>query len=472
MRKVFYLIIAVNFCSSLYAQNEGTLFFMNSLPQVSYVNPAFFPKYKTSLGLPGSSVMVFYSNNGFSYNDLVTVNNGVTTADLNKLYSSLKPENYITQALQADLLRVSTKIGARFYLTANVTAKEYNRLMLPKDFVGLLVNGTTPFLGRNVSFSPKMESIGFIETAVGGAYRVDKDLVVGARVKWLKGVANGTTESSQLNVSIDQNTYAMTVQGGMDVRTSGIQNFSQSGFDFGKSYNDYLTNNGFSFDVGGAYRFMDRVNVSLSLIDIGSINWKNNTYGYTLDPATAKYTFKGVDLNKAFNGGDAANGAGDSLQNRFKPKDQAIASYSTPIPGKIYLGGNYEIRRNLTAGLVMYSEMYRGRFLTGVTLGVNKNFGKRFSASGTYTISNSSYNNIGLGASLNVPPFQLYVVGDNLLRAPFSGDLNKFVNSTQVFNLRMGLNFVFGWDKGPDKLPSNAPSPAYKSKKRKAKLSP
>ena len=469
MKKTFLLAILIALWSSLNAQNEGTLFFMNSLPQVSYINPAFFPKYKTSIGLPGSSTMVFYSNNGFSYNSFVTVNNGVTTADLDKLYSSLKPENYITQAFQTDLLRVSKKIGARFYLTANVTAKEYNRLMLPKDFMGLLVNGTTPFLGRNVSIAPKMESIGFIETAVGGAYKINKDIVVGARVKWLKGVVNGTTESSQLNVSIDQNTYAMTVQGGMDVRTSGIQNFSQSGFDFGKSYNDYLTNNGFAFDVGGTYRFMDRVNVSLSLIDIGSINWNNNTYGYTLDPATAKYTFKGVDLNKAFNDGDGANGASDSLQTRFKPKEQAIASYSTPIPSKIYLGGNYEIRRNLTAGVLLYSEMFRGRFLTGVTLGVNKNFGKRFSASGSYTISNGSYNNIGLGASLNLPPFQLYVVGDNLLRASFSGDLNKFANSTQLFNLRMGLNFVFGWHKGPDKLPSVAPSPAYKSKLKKVK---
>jgi hypothetical protein len=138
------------------------------------------------------------------------------------------------------------------------------------------------------------------------------------------------------------------------------------------------------------------------------------------------------------------------------------------MPTKIYLGGNYEIRRNFTAGIVVYSEIFRGRTAIGTTLGLTKNFGKRFTASGTYTISNNSYNNIGLGTSLNLPPFQLYLVGDNILMAAFGGkELNKFINNTQVFNLRLGLNLVFGWDKGPDKLGGFQPSPGFKAKKKK-----
>lgn len=454
---------------ALFAQNEGTLFFMNSISQSVYTNPAFFPKYKTSIGLPGSSTMVHYGNNGFSYKDFATKEAGVVTANLDKLYSSLKPKNYLTQANQVDILRLSFKTGARLYLTWNVTAKTYSRLMLPKDFLGLFLNGSTPFLGKNVSISPKAEALAFVESGIGGAYQVNKNLNVGLRVKWLKGIGNATTKSSALNIAIDPTTYAMTAQGNLDLRTSGVQNFSNSAFDFGDSYADYLKNNGFAIDLGATYRIMDRINLSFSVIDLGSIKWKNNTYGYSLDPEKAKYTFKGIDLNAAFNERDAFNGALDSLQNRFEPTEGTIAAYRTAIPTKFYLGGNYEIRRNFTTGMVLHAELYRGRLQTGLTAAISKNFGKVFSATGSYTLSNFSYNNIGVGASLNLPPFQLYLVGDNILRAAFAGkELNKFVNNTQVFNLRAGLNIILGWDKMPDKLPSDAPSPAYKSKKRKS----
>lgn len=453
--------------SNLFSQNEGTLYFMNSLPQSVYLNPAFVPKYKVSVGLPGSSIFVNYSNNGFKYNDLINKSGDVVTADLDKLYSNLKEKNYLTEAAQVDAFRISIKVSPRIYLTYNSTAKIYSRLMLPKDLTGIFIKGNAPFVGSTATLAPKAEGMVLLENALGGAFTVNKDLVVGARVKWYKGIINTTTKSAALSLSVDENDYALTMNGSLDARTSGIQSLDD--FDFEKDRKNYLKNNGFGIDLGATYRVMDRINISLSVTDLGYIKWKNDTYGYTLDPKKANYTFSGIDLNEVFNGNDDyINSVSDSLQNKFEPKENAIGSYSTSMPTKIYLGGNYEIRRNFTAGVVVYSEMFRGRTAVGTTLGLTKNFGKRFTASGTYTISNNSFNNIGLGTSLNLPPFQLYLVGDNILRAAFSGkELNKFVNNTQLFNLRIGLNLVFGWDKGPDKLSGYQPSPGYKSKKKK-----
>ena len=454
---------------SVFAQNEGTLYFMNSLPQGVYLNPAFVPKYKVSIGLPGSSVFVSYTNNGFNYNDIAKQDGDVVTADLDKLYSSLKDKNYITQTGQVDALRLSVKVGPQLYLTYNSTVKIYSRQMLPKDLTGIFIKGNAPFIGSSATLAPEAEAFALVEHGLGGAFTVNKDLVIGVRAKWLKGIAGATTEKSTLNLTVDESNYALTVQGNLDLRTSGIQSVNSDDFDFGNDYKNFLKNNGFAVDLGATYRFLDRINVSLSVTDLGYIKWKNDTYSYTLDPDKAKYTFAGIDLNEAFNGNDEdLLGTIDSLEYYFEPEEKTIASYSTSIPTKIYLGGNFEIRRNFTAGIVVYSEIFRGRTSIGTTLGLTKNFGKRFTASGTYTISNNSYNNIGLGTSLNLPPFQLYLVGDNILRAAFSGkELNNFVNSTQVFNLRLGLNLVFGWDKGPDKLGGYRPSPSYKSKRKK-----
>lgn len=446
--RILLFILAGLAWSRLSAQSEGTLTFMNSLPQVVINNPALVPNYKITIGLPGSSIMGYYANNAFSYNDMISHVNDSVKADLSKLSKTLKPRNYITQALQVDLLRLGIRINSKLYVTLNSTAKAYNREMLPKDLVQIFVNGNTASIGGTETLSPKAESFSLIETAIGGAYQVDKKLTVGARIKYINGLTNVTTESSTLNLSTDKSTYALTASAGMDVRTSGIYNLTQSNYDLGSNIGKYFSNFGLAMDIGATYKVLDRLTVGASFIDIGSIHWKNNTYGYTLDPAKASYTFQGVDLGKVLNGDNSYLSAlGDSLQNRFKVKEGNIDSYNTPLPAKMYLTGMYEVVKNFTVGGVFYTEKFRERISTSLTIGVNKHFGKVFSASGSYSMVSNTYNNFGLGMSLNLSPIQLYIVGDNLLGTAMVKDVNSFVSQTKFFNVRMGLNFVIGFDK-------------------------
>jgi hypothetical protein len=140
------------------AQTEATLYFMNSLPQVSVNNPAFVPRYNFSIGLPViSSIAAGYSNNGFSYNDLITRSNGEVKADLSKWVKALTGKNYITTSVQVDLLRVGFRINPKLYLQVSATAREYTRLLLPKEFASLFVQGTAPLLGTSAHFSPQGE---------------------------------------------------------------------------------------------------------------------------------------------------------------------------------------------------------------------------------------------------------------------------------------------------------------------------
>jgi hypothetical protein len=332
--------------------------------------------------------------------------------------------------------------------------------MVPKDLLNLFINGNSDFVGRTATLSPKAESVTYLETALGGSYKVDDKLTLGGRIKLLKGITNVTTQNATMNLSMDNN-YVITANAGLDVRTSGINNFTQSNFNFGSHIKDYFTNNGFAIDLGATYKVQDRLTLGASLIDIGSIKWKNNTYGYSLDPTKANYTFSGFDLSKIVNGDkNYMNSIGDTIQNRFKPKEGNISSYSSPIPGKMYLSGMYQVRKNFTAGAVFFAEKFRGRYAAGMTLGVNKHFGRIFSAAGSYTVASNSFNNLGMGMSLNLSPIQIYFVGDNLLRMPLSGsDITSFVNSTKFFNVRLGLNYVFGWSDKKKKGDSDKVNP-------------
>lgn len=441
---------------SVFAQNEATMYFMNSLPQVTYLNPALTPRYKFSLGLPGSSVFVQYGNNGFTYNDIATKEGGVIRADLNKLYAAMADKNYIDLVAQADLFRFSMKVNARMYLTVNTTVKTYNSIMLPKDAAGLFINGTVAYVGGTASLSPEVRSIGYVETGVGASYIVNKKLTVGARVKILKGAANATTENANVELSLD-NDYAITIRASGELRSSGIHNLDDDNYDIEDNWRDYLDNNGVAFDAGATYKVTDRLTVGLSLLDIGGIRWKNDPYSYRLDPARANYTFSGVDLDRILNGDeDYLDAEGDTLESRFDVQEGAIAGYRTALPAKAYMSGSYRLARNFHAGLLLFAERYDGRFSSGVSASLCKDFGRRFTTSLSYTVTRRAFNNVGAGISLNLAPIQIYIVGDNLLRAPIalaSDNLNSFVNSMHYFNLRAGFNFVFGWDKEQEKQP-------------------
>jgi hypothetical protein len=439
-----------------FGQVEGTMPFMTSLPQATYYNPAVKPMYKFSIGIPGSSVFVQYTNNGFNYNDLVSKQGSSYIADLPKFYKALKDKNYLNVNFQADLFRVSFKASPRLYFTVNATAKSYNRFMIPKDLVGLMINGTEPYINNTARLSPKVEALEYLEVGYGASYVVNKKLTVGGKLKLLKGIVNVTTQKAAFDLSLSDN-YAITIKGDADIRTSGIHNFNDSNFDAGDHWKDYTKNGGVAFDLGGTYQINEKIMVGMSLIDIGSITWKNDAYGYKLDPAKATYTFEGVNVQDLVDGNtDYSNSLSDSLQKKFEFTEGTIGKYKTPLPGKIYLSGSYKIKRALFVNALFFAEKFRGRMMSGFSASVNKEFGRRFSSSVSYTISNNSFNNIGAGFSLNLPPFQIYLVSDNLLSASFAvakKDANSFVNNTNYFNLRTGINFVFGWDKAPEQQP-------------------
>jgi hypothetical protein len=455
MRRLqFLMVFSFLFPGSLlHAQTESTLYFMNSLPQVVDVNPAIMPRYRMSIGLPViSSIGQSYSNNGFTYNDMVSSIDGVKQADLAKWSQNLPEKNYVMLAAQTDLLRFGYRVSPKVYLMTNVSVKGYNRTMLPKALATLFVDGTSQLVGSSSETSPEEEAMSYLEASLGMAYAVKPNFTIGGRIKYLNGLNNVTTESSSLLIEVD-NSYRIRATGKADVRTSGVYNLGRAGYSMMDHIGDYMQNTGFALDLGGTYKFADKLTLGFSLIDLGFINWKNDTHQYSLDPAKATYTFSGFDMNQILNNNSGyLEAQRDSVEAKFTMSEAPRGGYTTMLPAKMYLSANYEIVKNFSLGALFFSEQFKGRSAAGFTAAANKTFGKWLTTSLTYTVSNRSYNNVGLGMSFNFAPVQLYIVGDNLVRAPVSlianQTLNAYLNSSQIITFRAGLNLVFGWDKG------------------------
>ncbi len=454
MRTKHILLLILIACGSVsFAQVEGTLQYMNTLPQSVVNNPAFVPSYKFSLGLPFSSFYAGYTNNGFAYNDLVTRKDGKVNADLTKWINKLPSKTYISPAISLDFLRLGIKINSKLYVTANATIKSYSYFLMPKDFASVFVEGNAPYVNSKINLSPALESVSYLETALGASYQINPKLTMGGRLKILKGIANITTQSSNMSIAVDEN-YYLTASADLSVKTSGINDITNSGYNFSKEFKNYMKNNGVAIDVGATYRLLDKLTLNASLIDLGGINWKNNLYQYSLDKSKANYTFSGINATDLVNGNanDYMQAQTDSIKAHFKWQEGSTSSYRTALPTKMLLGGNYELVKNFNVGTVFFAEKFQGRFSPGWTTSVNKNFGNAISTSLSYTLSNRSFNNFGAGLSFNMTPIQLYVIGDNLLRMPASliahQNLNNYINNSQVINIRMGVNIVVGRDRG------------------------
>lgn len=456
------------------AQTEGTLYFMNSLPQVVEANPAIVPRYKTAIGLPGiSSFGGVYANNGFTVDQFITEVNGVSTANLAGWTQNLAEKNYVNVSGFADVFRVGLRINPKWYIMASSTVKQHTSTMIPKGLASVLVDGTSSLVSSYSNTSPQAEMISYLQTALGASYQVSERFTVGGRIKFLNGLANVTTERSSMIVEVDNN-YQMTLTGDALVKTSGISTSGTGGYQLG----DNLGNNrGWGLDLGLNYKFMEKLQVSAAINDVGSISWGNNTQSYSLDPAKAQYTFSGFDVNQLLDSNsDYLSQQLDSLEAKFEMKEAATGSYTTSLPSRYYLAAQYELIPKLWVGTLFFGESFRDRFATGMTASLNKDFGNWLSASFTYTVSNRSYNNIGAGLSFNLSPVQFYILGDNLLMAPatlVTGDsFNDYLNNSQLLTVRAGFNLVFGWDRtssSKSKTSNDAANPRKQSKKTKTK---
>ena len=445
--KASVTFLALMISAIAFGQTESTLYFMNSLSQSVTENPATLPRYKFSLGIPGSSTLISYTNNGFSYNDLVKRGGDSVTVDFSKWLSKLAKKNYTSVGVNTDLFRLGIRTKKDVYLMMNVMARGYGRFMFPKDMAALFLEGTGNYVGQTLHISPKAEGMGWVEVGLGTSIPITEKLRVGGRIKYLKGIVNATTVRSDASLQI-ANDYSITAAADMSIKTSGFNKISDGNMKF----SDFSGNTGFGLDLGATWQMLPKLQLSASLIDIGYIKWSNDITYYQLDPETDRYTFKGIDLGELLNGHDDYWSAqADSLEKNFKVKELTGSGYATALPMRGFASANYTLSKNTNVGALLFIENFHGRFAPGLTTTVNNQLSKFVSTTVSYTMSNRAYGNLGAGLSLNFAPIQVYIVGDNILRLPFSlmanKNANNYVNNAQVVNLRAGLNIVWGWKK-------------------------
>ena len=476
-------ILMIFVAGKIVAQQDFILYHMPSIPQITQVDPASFPDSKLDIGLPiVSSVYGSAFNTGFSMGDLFYQNaNGIMMPDVDNAIAKMKPNNFLVLNASTDLFFFGFKKGSNFY-SFNVTEKLDFTFNYPKDLIIMAMEGNgNNLLGKRASF----DGLGFDfthwrEYAVHWVHDVDNKFSYGARLKYLYGMENFTTDVSYMGITTDQNTHALTFDMNFDFRTAGLPlvmiddtipcigaidlndtaMMQQAGLDanFMSNYLFGRKNNGLGLDLGFNYHVNDKLLLEASVLDLGFISWNNYTANSQL--SAWDYTYDGIDNPiTVFGQGTSVeylkNILEDSVEASLYDNYQySNPSYTTSLRTKIYASMEYIVDHNNFVSLTLYSSFVRKRWRRGLGVAYNYHLGHFLSATASYSIYNRSYSNVGLGVSLNLGPVELYCLTDNVLAW---GVLNPSQNlsadgqsisldTRKVKNgqIHFGMNLTFG----------------------------
>ncbi len=432
----------------------NTLYFMKGIPQTKDLNPAR-PGIENGwyLSLPLFSKLDLSANtNNWSYNDLIHKGTGPQADslvwDFDNYLSAIGKSNFINESAALTVLEAGLKRGKNFY-AFSLTDRQFAEFYFEKNLVNLIYYGNHPYLGS--TYNSGVFGIGaqhYRELAFTFARDVSEDLTVGVTAKVLFGMA--AIKSNGLNfkaASPATGEYLdVTASGRVDVSAPLEYTYGSNGYlssvDEVFEANDYFLNfgnPGIAVDLGFAYKVNDNFEYSMSLIDFGTINWTSNTASFI---EQGQFKYRGIEIANPANTPPtitsvtpSINQLEDSIRDAFRP-DTLSNSFSTMLPAKLYIGGDYMVNDNLSVSGLARLRIYNNAIRSSFTASANALIWKGVSLSASYSIMESTFDNLGLGLGFRGGPFQIYAAADNIV-SPF------YPAKAKNMNLRVGINLIF-----------------------------
>ncbi|PKP20051.1 MAG: hypothetical protein CVU05_09900 [Bacteroidetes bacterium HGW-Bacteroidetes-21] len=412
-----------------------------------------------------------YNNNALSFKNVIYPGSGLYSDSLvtpfqkgedpTKFFNRLHQVNYMSVENHIDLISLGYR-WKDFYFDFHIAEKTEFRVSFPKDLMvlGWEGNAGQSLLGQEAFLSfLGATATHYREYAWGTSWKMNDKLTLGGTAKLLFGKANLYSKKTDLTFTTREDDFAYTINADMEVYSS------QPIFDVLELYYDYegdsivykdttyddvtakqmifnTKNPGTAIDLGASYKFNDKISFYASVLDIGFIKWKDNVNTFKLK---GEYLWDGWhDIRPSLMQdstliNETIDNYRDSVIHLFDPQYQET-SYTQWLTPKFYLGGTYQFHEKLKVGMLLRGDVFQHRLHGGVTLSANSQLTKWFGTSVSYTIHNSSFNNVGLGLVFKIPWFQFYLVSDNV---------TSFIwpQATRNVNFRIGVNMLFGCDK-------------------------
>ena len=444
MKKLLYTLAAVLVCTGAAAQNP-TLYFMEGVPLRSQMNPALAPQ-RGYFNIPVLGGLAVTAGGNTSLDHLLFRRDGrlvtllspsVSSADA---LSDLHSKNLVNADIRVNLLGFGAYTANRkHFWSFDLNLRTSVSTQFPYELFHFFKTGESAQV-RNLGLS----SDAYAEAGFNYSFPIGEKFYVGARVKFLVGLARAKSYFTQFNVSLGENEWYAEAVGELEVNSNllTIPTRQEAGQD-GVYRNYYQLDDmefdakfkpagyGAAFDIGATYEPIPNLLVSAAVNDIGFIAW--NKASSMHGTVSRRLTFDGAQVDAS----GVADIDFDLGELKFEQVDEESATRM--LHYTMNLGAEYRLwDRRGGFGALYQIHKYDYAALHNLTASVNFPPVRWFGLSGSYSFIDNRASALGLGLNLNPGWINFYVATDVLLTKK-SAQWIPIKQGRMNFNLGIGV---------------------------------
>lgn len=342
--------------------------------------------------------------------------------------------NRIVEDLHLTLFSAGFR-GFGGYNTVELNVRQNIGLSLPYEFFEFAKNtGNQTYNIGDINLGAQA----FAEVALGHSRQINEHLRLGAKVKFLLGIARADLAIKDVRADLAAaDKWTLSGKAEANVSMKGFQykseekDYKEDGRGTYESVNDAdvdgagLGGFGMAFDLGGVYKLNDDWTFSAAVLDLGFINWSNNV---TAVNAGDKFEFDGfhdVAVTREDGGeklGDKTDRLGDQFADFAHLKDEGDrGSRTTGIGATLNFGAEYTlpVYRKVRFGALSSTRIRGSYSWTEGRLSANYDPLKWLNGGVTFAV-NSFATSMGWVVNIHPKGYNFFIGMDHLL-----GSLSK-----------------------------------------------
>ncbi len=439
MKKYFYTTICAlifGCTAKCYAQSDIGVHFISNLLQASNTNPAMVP-YGIYTALPSGMINLYHSQGSLS--NLLNKEGSAQYLDLSKMKINAEDDYFLLADASAELFQFSwLQNKVSWSVGYNYDVK--NLIKYPGSLADVLINGNDHLLGKEVDTYVQAQSQWYHQYYFGLGYHVPY-FSIGTRIKVLSGIYSLNTITSTGTLLSDAENFAtkldfnhvFNASGDLldynaDTRSFSINETATSSQFLGKNF-------GLGIDIGIKLSLSEIFFIDASFLNIGQINWRNNTRQYSW---TQNKIYEGISISPPFESDPISfTQIVDSLESLGDIQVEQI-TYNTDLFPQLFLGFQYQMTDRTKIGLIYSKEYNRQKLFPLLATHFAYNLDKIWEVGVTWSTKHGRFDNLGLHTLLSLGPIQLFATTDNIFQFPLFRPWSNF-------HFRGGLNIRFNY---------------------------
>ena len=305
MKKIFISTLLALTALTLSAQNLRTGYFLDGYSYRYQFNPAF-QGDRGFIALPLLSGLSFGAESTLAVKDfLYPTSSGTLGTFLHpdvsdaEVMKNLGHRTMLNTNIDMNLLGFGFR-AKKTYHTFDVSLKGNANVTLPGDIFRFMKVGASDGNAVYNLADLSLSSDVYAQVAYGFSRRFLDMFNVGIRLKALMGVASARTNVRNLSVSMNSDQWMVSADGSASFSSLYSTLMSEEEIDMEQLMKMTTSPDlGFALDMGVSVDLFKYLTLSASILDLGSIGWKNSTvYNLANDP----WVYNGFDISASGDG--------------------------------------------------------------------------------------------------------------------------------------------------------------------------